>query len=231
MATEEILVLASSKKRGGRCIAGINREREWVRPVSGGRQGLFLTECGIGREWPEVLDVVRFGHRGRLEDPVQPENLLIDDSPWELIKKIPPEDAYKRLGGYLDRGPRLLGNRGAAVKEEEAVENAEGSLALIEPAAGISLLMRPPEEEYGKLKPRVAFAFRRRHYELPLTDVPIEEAVKAAGVGEYSPQDLGFDSSGRVLLTISLATEYNGWHHKLVAAVLFLPSAGLGLGL
>lgn len=198
-----------------------------MRPVSGGPHGLFLTECGIGGEWPEVLDVVRFGYVKRLEDPVQPENLLIDDSHWELRKKIPPKEAYERLGGYLDQGPRLLGNRGAAVKEDEAVENADGSLALVEPMAGISLLMRPPEEEYGKLKPRVAFDFGRRQYKLPLTDVPIEEAVKDAGVGEYSPEDLGFDGAGRVLLVISLAEVYNDWHHKLVAAVLFLPPPGL----
>ena len=171
-----------------------------------------------------MLDVVRFDYVKRLDDPVQPENLLIDNSPWELRKKIPPGEAYQRLRGYLNQGPRLLGNRGAAVKEDEALENADGSLALIEPTAEISLLMRPPEEEHGKLKPRVVFTFGRRPYKLPLTDVPIEEAVKAAGVGRYSPHDLGFDASGRVLLTISLAEEYNGWHHKLAAAVLFLPA-------
>jgi hypothetical protein len=231
MPGEEILVLASSRKRGGRCVAGIDRSGEWVRPVSGGPHGLFLTECGIGGEWPEVLDVVRFGYGRRLEDPIQPENLLIDGSRWKLIKRIPSEEAYGRLRGYVERGPRLLGNRGAAVTESEALENGDGSLALIEPNTGISLLMRPPEKEYGRLKPRVAFDFGRRQYKLPLTDVPIEEAVKAAGVGEYSPEDLGFDGAGRVLLVISLAEVYNDWHHKLVAAVLFLPSAGLGLGL
>jgi hypothetical protein len=231
MPSEEILVLASSRKYGGRCVAGINRSGEWVRPFSGGHQGLLLAECGIGGAWPEVLDVVRFGYVKRLGDPVQPENLLIDDSDWELRKKIPPGEAHERLRSHLCKGPRLLGNRGAAVMEDEAVENAEGSLALVEPTAGISLLMRPPEEEHGKLKPRVAFHFGRRQYKLPLTDVPIEEAVKAAGVGEYSPRDLGLDASGSVLLTISLAEEFNDWHHKLVAAVIFLRGSGVGLGL
>jgi hypothetical protein len=83
--------------------------------------------------------------------------------------------------------------------------------------------MRPAEGEHGKLKPRVVFDFGRRRYDLPLTDVPIEEAVKAAGVGEYAPQDFGFDAPGRVFLTISLAEAHEGWHHKLAAAVLFLP--------
>lgn len=225
MPSEEILVLASSRKYGGRCVAGINRSGQWVRPVSGGHHGLFLSECGIGGGWPEVLDVVRFSYVERLEDPVQPENLLIDNSRWELRKRFSSAVAYEWLRPHLDQGPTLLGNRGAAVTEDEAVENGIGSLALIEPTRRISLLMRPPEEEYGKLKPRLGFQFGGRAYQLPLTDVPIEEAVKAAGVGEYAPEDLGLDASGRVLLTISLGAEYNGWHHKLVAAVLLLPAA------
>lgn len=228
MPSEEFLVLASSKKLGGRCVAGLNKSGEWVRPVSGAHHGLFLTECGIAGRWPEVLDVVRFDYVRRLEDPAQPENLLIDGSQWELRKKVPRAEAYERLRGYRDQGPLLFGNRGKAVPEDEAAEIVDASLALIEPASGISLLMRPPEEERGKLKPRVVFDHGGRRYDLPLTDVPIEEAVKAAGVGEYAPQELGFDASGRVLLTVSLAEAYEGWHHKLAAAVIFLPPSEPG---
>lgn len=204
-------------------MAGITKSGEWVRPVSGEPHGLFQAECGVEGRWPQVLDVVRFSYVERLEDPAQPENVLIDDSPWELIKKLPREEAYKRLGRCLSKGPALLGNRGRAMPEEKASEGVEASLALIEPAAGISLLMRPPEKEGGKLKPRVVFDFGSRQYGLPLTDIPIERAVRDAGVGEYKPQDLGFDASGPTLLTISLGEEYDGWHYKLAAAVLFLP--------
>ncbi|HXR59873.1 MAG TPA: hypothetical protein VN732_00940 [Solirubrobacterales bacterium] len=223
MPTEEILVLASSKKHGGRCVAGVNKAGEWVRPVSGGHHGLFLAQCGIGRHWPGVLDVVQFGYLRQLDDPAQPENFLIDGSAWRLSKQLPPEEAYGRLRRFRAKGPQLLGNRGKAVPEEEAAENGEGSLALIEPTAAVSLLMRPPEEEHQKLRPRLVFDFGGRRYDLPLTDVPIEEAVKKTGVGEYAPEELGFDASGRVLVTVSLGEAFNGWHHKLAAAVLFLP--------
>lgn len=225
MPTEEILVLASSKKLGGRCVAGINRAGEWVRPVSGGPHGLFQTECGVDGRWPEVLEVVRFGYEKRLEDPAQPENVLIDGSPWELQKQMPREEAFGRLRNYLAEGPTLLGNRGKAMPEEEAAKGVDASLALIEPAAGVSLIMRPPEEEEGKYKPRVVFEFASRQYDLRLTDIPIERAVRAAGVGAYSPQDLGFDASGPILITVSLGEPKNGWHTKLGAAVLFLSSS------
>ena len=195
-----------------------------MRPVSGGPHGLFQTECAVNGRWPEVLDVVRFSYVERLEDPAQPENVLIDDSPWELRKKLPPEEAYERLSGFLAQGPTLLGNRGKAMTQEEAAEGVEASLALIEPTAGISLIMRPPEEERGKYKPRVVFEFASRVYDLVLTDVPFEKAVRSAGVGEYDPQDLGLEAPGPTLLTVSLGEVHNGWHTKLGAAVLFLPA-------
>lgn len=222
MPAEEILVLASSKKHGGRCVAGITRSGEWVRPVSGGSYGLFQAECGVEGRWPEVLDVVRFGYAEQLDDPVQPENVLIDDSPWELKGQVPAEEAYRRIVPFTAAGPTLLGNRGKAVPADKAAEGMGASLALIEPDSGISFLMRPPEEELGKHKPRVVFRFCSTTYDLVLTDIPLVRAVRKAGVGEHAPEDLGLDCN-RVLLTVSLGEADNGWHTKLAAAVLLLP--------
>jgi uncharacterized protein (DUF488 family) len=64
---------------------------------------------------------------------------VIDDSGWELSKKVSREEAYDRLVGRLNPGPMLFGNRGKAVPEEDTAEGVESSLALIEPASGISL--------------------------------------------------------------------------------------------
>lgn len=191
MPSEEILVLASSKKLGGRCVAGITRSGEWVRPVSGAPHGLFKTECEVEGRWPEALDVVRFGYEKRLPDPAQPENVLIDGSSWELRKEITPEEAYERLRGSLADGRTLLGNRGKAMTEEDAAEGVEASLALLEPSSGISLIMRPPQEEQGKHKPRVVFDFGAKEYDLVVTDLPVERAIRAAGVGRYSLRSLG----------------------------------------
>jgi hypothetical protein len=223
MPSEEILVLASSKKLGGRCVAGINQRGEWVRPVSGRPQGLLKTECGLDGRWPEVLDVVRFGYVERLDEPAQPENVLLDDSPWELRKQISRDEAYGRLSRFLVKGPALLGNRGKAMPASEAAKGLEASLALLQPTAGVSLLMRPPEEELDQLKPRIVFGFGSKDYDLVITDLPVREAVRAAGAGEYAPGDLGFEDKGPVLLTVSLGEPHDGWHAKLAAAVLFLP--------
>lgn len=224
MPVEEILVLASSMKHGGRCVAGITREGKWVRPVSGEPHGLFKVECAVDGRWPEVLDVVRFGYERPLEDPAQPENVLIDGSAWQLRKRLPREEAYGRLGRFLAKGPMLLGNRGKAMPEEQADEGVKHSLALIEPAKAIFLL-RPPEETYEKLKPRLRFEFCSSVYELGLTDIAMREKVLRAGIGEYAPETLGVDPGGPLLLTISLGEPQEGWHTKLVAAVIPFPGA------
>lgn len=223
MPTEEILVLASSRKHGGRCVAGVTRAGTWVRPVSVGSHGLFKAECGVDGRWPEVLDVVRFGYSKRTEDPAQPENFLIDGSEWELRKRLDPAEAAGSLRRFLTAGSKLLGNRGKAVKDEVAAEGVETSLALIAPRSGIELILSPPEDGQGKPRPRVVFDLGRTRYDLPVTDIPVEEAIREAGVGVYDPEDLGFDATGTVLLTISLGEEFEGWHYKLAAAVLFLP--------
>lgn len=223
MPTEEILVLASSRKHGGRCVAGITRSGEWVRPVSGDARGLVKAECGVERRWPEVLDVVRFGYSKKLEEPAQPENFLIDGSAWELRRRLKPTEAGETLHRFLASGPRLLGNRGRAMPEGEAAEGVEASLALIEPRSGIELALTPPEDGQGKPRPRVTFRFASKEYELPVTDIPVERAIREAGIGRHDPEDLGFDGSGTVFLTVSLGEAYEGWHYKLAAAVLFLP--------
>lgn len=225
MPFEEILVLASSKKLGGRCVAGITRSGDWVRPVSGRPQGLLKPECEVAGRWPEVLDVVRFGYTEEVGDPAQPENVLVDDAPWELRKQLSRTEAYGRLSRFLDRGPALLGNRGKAMTEKDAAKGVEASLALIEPISGVSLVMRPPEEEFGQYRPRVVFEFGSREYDLVVTDLPVRQAVRAAGVGEHSLGDLGFEEGGPTLLTVSLGEEHDGWHTKLAAAVISLPAA------
>jgi len=162
MPFEEILVLASSRKLGGRCVAGITRSGEWLRPVCGQPRGLRRAECEVEGRWPAVLDVVRFGYQERLRDPTQPENVLIDHSAWELKAQVTPAEAYGRLRPFLTTGTGLLGNRGKAVTEEEAAGGVEASLALVAPTSGVSFLIRPAEETQGKLKPRAVFR-RRGH--------------------------------------------------------------------
>lgn len=225
MPAAEIIVLARSKKLGGLCVAGICAQTgRWVRPVSDLEHGqLVRAHYDIDGKPPDLLDVVRIQYLEELENPAQPENVLLDDEPWKRVATIGLDEAYQCLAGSLVEGPALLGNRGKAVPENESTKGVAASLALVEPDEPVEFVMRPPAETYGRLKPRAVFHLSGHRYELGLTDLKVERQVLKAGVGEYTAGQLGFGEPGRTLLTVSLGEAHDGWNTKLAAAVLFLP--------
>jgi hypothetical protein len=224
--TEEIIVLASSRKLGGRCIAGISTASgDWVRPVSNLQNGqLEKYHCEVRGRWPRPRDIVSFTYEKELDDPAQPENVLIDDEEsWQMESVLDLDDTFATLQPHLLDGPLLLGNKGKAVREHIAAEGVDASLAIIEPAERPEFILRPAAETYGKLKPRVDFRWGGRSYELGLTDYVVAPQVLEAGCGRYDAEELGFESTAHTLITISLAEPQNGWHSKLAAAVIFAP--------
>lgn len=231
MPVDEIIVLACSKKWGGKCVAGISKESDrWLRPVSAQpRDGLPPYYWRIDGREISPLDVVRFEHRGALGDPTQPENVEVADSRWELTDRVEPERALRVLSPHLVKGPRLLGNRGSAVPETVALRGVGASLALIAPES-IECRLDPPFEGTDKLRPRIQFELNGQGYDLPLTDYLVRPRLFTAGLGSHDLSDLGVGDVSSVLLTVSLAEALDGWCTKLVAAVLPLPGRGRKLG-
>jgi hypothetical protein len=220
MSHERILVVANSRKTGGRCVAGISlHSRRLVRPISPyGTGELSDRECGVHGRTPRLLEVVSFAHRGPNGDPAQPENVVIADAPWKLEGHANPRKALELLLEVADRGSALFVNRGRAVPETVAAEGLGASLALIEPERLRFGHGAPANAHTGS--PRALFEFGGRDWSLPVTDFDFGPRILRKQVGIYGWEDLGFDRPGRALLTTSLGTAHEGWHHKLVAAVL-----------
>lgn len=224
MPREDVVVLANSRKLGGRCVAGIClRTRRWIRPVSTNPHGeLDLAQASAGDRPVRELDVVRIEYERAAASPRQPENVLVTDAPWQLRGTLSPSKAAIDLRRYTQKQGKLLGNRGKAVPESEANEGVQKSLTLVEPKKGVEFRLRPPEETQGKLKPKACFSLSGRRYELSVTDYVVAPRVLELGIGEYRAQDLGFER-GRVLLTVSLGEPQQGWCTKLVAGIVVLP--------
>lgn len=224
MPVDEILVLACSKKWGGRCVAGISRRTGgWLRPVSGHSHGeLYPRHYRIDGRDIELLDVVGLEHRGGVGDPSQPENVAVGDSRWWLTGRRNPAEAAPAIAPHVVDGPALLGNRGLAVPEEEAEEGVDASLALVRPER-LELRLDPPRQGTSRPRARAAFELRGQRYDLALTDRVVAPRLMNAGPGSHAPADLGFDPDADIHLTVSLAEAREGWCTKLVAAVLFLP--------
>lgn len=224
MPVNEILVLACSKKWGGRCVAGISkRTGDWLRPVSNHPHGeLYPYHYRIDGRDTEILDVVGFEHGGGADDPSQPENVEVAASRWWLTGKVDAADAVAVISPHLVNGPTLLGNRGLAVPGEEAMRGVGASLALVRPRS-TEFHLEPPRKGTSRPRPRVGFELGGQRYDLALTDYLVAPALMNAGLGTHELIALGFDADADVFLTVSLAEARDGWCTKLVAAVLFLP--------
>jgi hypothetical protein len=220
MYHERILVVANSRKTGGRCVAGVSlRSGRLVRPVSTRGNGeLSDRECGVDWRTPRLLEVVSFAHRGPEGDPAQPENVVIANAPWKLEGLANPGKALALLLKVADRGSALFVNRGRAVPETVAAEGLDCSLALIEPEH-LRFGHGPPAEAHAG-SPRTLFEFGGRDWSLPVTDFDFGPKILRMPEGVYGWADLGFDKPERALLTTSLGAAHAGWHHKLVAAVI-----------
>jgi len=168
---------------------------------------------------------VQIEHGDNLNDPSQPENVEAFPSRWRLTGRVEPVDAAEVLSPHVIDGPRLLGNRGAAMPENVAMRGVEASLALVRPGQLEFGLERPLP---GKMRPRsrARFELDGQDYDLALTDYMVEPRLAKAGFGSYGLADLGLSPDSDVLLTVSLAEPREDWCTKLVAAVLLLPKEG-----
>lgn len=225
MPTEEFVVLANSDKPGGRCVAGISTvSGEWVRPVSSrlSTGALSSRDCRVDGRMVRAFDVVRFGYERRLDDPAQPENVLIDGSDWTLTGDIAAGDAYEFLRPHIVAGPELLGDTEDSIDDSVAQDGVEASLAVIEPDA-IEFRSRPPFNPGKRRRARALIELSGQDYDLSITDEVVAPVVRSAETGVYAPAELDLPESGHTVLTASLAEGWNGRHYKLAAAVLFLP--------
>src|SRR3989338_6767673 len=86
----EIIILANSIKKGGHCIAGIDRQTdEWIRPVSRANRAI----PGYVAEQIKLLDIVNIPlESDRPIDRYQRENRFVASMDWEIVGRVSPID-------------------------------------------------------------------------------------------------------------------------------------------
>jgi hypothetical protein len=221
---KRMLCLASSRKRGGCCVAGIVAEpqgrRYWLRPVGAYATGLSDIDCWIGTVGRSVqpLDVVRVPVTAPAPERHQKENWRIDPTAyWEYEKSITPNDATAVLHKLADATPHLweIGmSTQAGCNDEVTVDrlnDIDCSLRLIH-VPSLTLRVRPSARRAGELRVQGAFEYAGVPYALWITDRRIEDEYKVRGIGEYA--------LGSAFLTISLSEPFGDAVHKLIAAVM-----------
>ena len=191
--------------------------------MSGRPEGeLSRRQCRVAGRAVRSLDLVRFEYQAELEDPAQPENVLVAVGEWELVEELDPRHAYAELSPYLEAGPGLLGGVQRGVPDTVAQEGMEASLCLVEPDS-INFVSAPPYGSTGSNRPRAVFQLDGHGWDLSITDAVVGPKLRRSRCGSHSLEDLGFSEPEHVLLTVSTTTPLDGTRWKLAAAVHLLP--------
>lgn len=220
MARFDVVCLANSRKHGGRCVAGLRTAGGgWVRFVSPLPDGtLTRFDYRIGDEdEARPMDVLSIGVARPRPQPNQPENWVIDETPWQLVRRPADAAAWSVVNAAIVRGPELLGGTALALPYAAMQSQpAPHSLAVIRPTRPI--LFVSARENRRRLKLR--FQLRGAEYDLYVTDPDWEQAVADWRPGEYPWWKIV--RGGRTpLVTISLTEPCGDQQqcHKIVATI------------
>jgi hypothetical protein len=228
----EILCLANSRKRQGRCVAGIRMDGQgWVRPTGWNAEGTLYPNNYRLPDGSEagLLDVLRIRCVKACPEPHHPENWLIAQRAWELSARPAPPEALERLRASLAPGPELLGSSDDRIPYAAFQKiPAQASLAVVQPD-DIRWVLKTNAR--GERRTRVAFRLRGVTYHLALTDVAWEQRLRDLLPGSHRREAAGLTPDETVFLTISLSEPFQpeptaeASCYKLVAAVIVLPPA------
>lgn len=207
MTQIDVVCLANSRKHGGRCVAGWRADGSgFVRLVSPLADGtLTPIDLRLGeRDEPRMFDLVRIGIAAPRPMPHQRENVLIDESPWRLLRRPAPRNVLERMLPLLERGPDLLGSSGPAVPYDDCVRQPVArSIAIAKVQRAVIVV----SERMTRKRLRLRFHLRKAAYELTVTDPLWERAVERWECGEYPWWKL-FHSGRDPVITVSLTEPF-----------------------
>ena len=221
------ICLANSKKYTERCIAGIelaqssrqgdkddgvrivrteNKNPKLIRPVSTAQSGAVPSALV---DHVSLLELVKLNVTASAPQGYQSENVLFDDSPLEIIGRIPK--SASSIEKLLSVKRRLLfGNRGKAVSVED-ITQLHHSLVLIKPENAKAY---QTTNVAGNPQIRAEFVYNGHSYDLPITDIDFNY--------RFSNNSTLLDSCTHIYFTISLGVEFQGRHYKLIAGVIYI---------
>lgn len=237
MPTFEIICLASSDKKSGRCIAGLRTDGSgWLRPVSIQSDGTLFPESYVldnNRE-PQLFDVLAIECSERRPECHQPENWVIKQKKWRFVGLPSHQKLTEILKPELDKNAaleELFGNSSDRIAYESLQQNPiPYSLACVKPES-IDWIV---QEYLGSKKYRAVFTLNNISYDFSITDPAWKSRMTEAQlpVGNYSSTEVinrlnlaDFTADG-FRLTVSLGEPFtpSGYEQrycfKLIAAVI-----------
>lgn len=230
---KHVLILANSVKRGDHCVAGREIKSDgkqysfgkWIRPMGAMHEGALSTAdvSYLSGKQASVLEFVEMHLDGKVATSAQPENWRNQDGQkWKTTKEyaLPTKKQFDDLLAETPTDLWLEPSRNTDRASEAFIQQdpPKQSLYLIRPHD--FYIIR--ETRYaGKLQWRGTFNFKKKQYNLALTD-PVITSKYRAKPDVYVKLTDGDD----VFLCISLTAPFRGDHYKVIATVIEGSSLG-----
>jgi hypothetical protein len=223
---DRILCLANSYKHDNRCVAGISLStNHWIRLVGNSIPGcLTLKEAS----YPDgtalrLLDIFEAELGAPCPTNCHPEDIHLTTRPIRFVDRFDRPHQVPRLAVHLSKHPTVLeGYSDRIYVRKIDSQPVRHSIELIRPED----LWWWIREETGKRKHRALFRVGRANrlrYDLAVTDPDWLDRLHVLPPGMYSHSKLCGGGTPKTLLTVSLSEPYDGFHYKLVAAVVVQP--------
>ena len=235
-----LLILANSKKKSARCIAGkfltartdgMYDVGPWVRPISPiAKEGEIPTSMtvfnGISLQPFDMVEITVDRHAG---DPNHPEDWLIErDVQWQMTGKI--ADTY--LPNLYEQPTDLWGHNSSHSRSVPfgyvQQMTTPSTLTLIQPTtASVVRVVRENWPEGVKTKIRLHLRYAGIDHNFSVTDIEFIARHRiydrAAREGDFS---IPFSDPSKVAFCLSLTPPHpqpNGPHYKIAATIFELP--------
>ena len=212
------ICLANSYKRGGRCIAGIeilynspndwsilhneNGTPKWIRPIAHTTYGEIPNNIASKIKYFSIVKLSNV-------TPCPKEIHIEDVYYFNIVVCGQIKPSVDLLSKFVDGvHNNIFFNHGKAIPSDISFPDAY-SLMLIRPE-NVSTYT---DNNWDKPKIRMKIMHCGVSYDFPVTDPEFLDACRA------NPCIL--QNAENIFLTLSLGLDYEGWHHKLIAAVFY----------
>lgn len=218
----DLLVVGVTRRGDGRSYIGFG-------PVGPGRTGFVRlvapTPTGVlypqeyqlqGVLEPRKWDLIRVGAPWADSRPMQPENRILDRTPWELLERPASLPWLRELEGQQVARGLLLGTPGRAVRAANGP--ASSSIVYVEPEEVLAVCEWDDHRE--RYRARLRFSLDENRYDLALSDLVYAPSVCRKPEGTYVLERIGCRAPHGLRLLISLTEPFRGWCYKTVAGIL-----------
>ncbi|MBI2857627.1 MAG: hypothetical protein HYX90_01005 [Chloroflexi bacterium] len=199
-------------------MAGLRMDGQgWLRPVSNTPDGtLSASQRALeANAEPALFDVIEVGLLQPRPEPHQPENWVIDGTPWIQVQSLTPSQAMAFITPWIVLGPELLGNSTDRVPYPDPPAKFPNSLAVITPQSVIWHIITTTK---GKRQTRAKFSVGGRVYDLAVTDPVWETRLSNLTYGQHLLNAVGIPVNARILFSLSLS-EFQGSCFKLICGI------------